>query len=139
MSFVPLVAKLEAVLLGLREVEGVQAAVVVDHAAAVVAHCAHSIYDLPLLQRVARSLASTVDAARLLQDDWELLTSDFGDGKLVLRSVPLGGVRPRSCLLAVIADARLNLAFLGVALRVAASKLRAELEAAPPPATAAPA
>jgi predicted regulator of Ras-like GTPase activity (Roadblock/LC7/MglB family) len=130
----PQVAKLEEVLDTLREVDGVEAAMVVDHAGEILAQLTHrslAIYDVSRLQRVGRAMASSADASRLLQDDWELLVTEFGDRKLVLRSVPFAGVRPRSCVLAVIGDAALNLAFLAVALRVAASKLRTELEAAP--------
>lgn len=119
---------LESILQGLREVEGVQGAMVVDPGAAVVAHRAHGIYDLPVLQQVARSVVNSIDSVQLIQDDWDMLTAHFGDGKLLLRSLRTGGGRPRRYILAVIADASLNTAFLGVALRVAASKLLVELE-----------
>jgi len=125
------VAKLEEILHSLREVDGVQTAMVLDHAGAILAHRPRTIHDVPRLQRIGRAMASAADAARLLQDDWELLVTEFGAGRLVLRSLRFAGVRPRSCLLAVIGDATVNLAFLGVALRVAASKLRAELETVP--------
>jgi predicted regulator of Ras-like GTPase activity (Roadblock/LC7/MglB family) len=122
---------LEIILQGLREVEGVQGAMIVDPAAAVIAHRAHSIYDLPILQQVARSVVNSIDSVQLIQDDWDLLTAHFGDGKLLLRSLRTGGGKPRRYILAVIADATLNTAFLGVALRVAASKLMVELESNP--------
>ena len=122
---------LESILQGLREVEGVQGAMVVDQGAAVVAHRAHSIYDLPVLQQVARSVVNSIDSVQLIQDDWDMLTAHFGDGKLLLRSLRTGGGKPRRYILAVIADATLNTAFLGVALRVAASKLLVELESNP--------
>jgi hypothetical protein len=104
---------------------------VIDRAATVIAHSAHSIYDLPVLAQVARSVGAAVDAIGLIQDDWELLTASFADGKLLLRSLRTSGPRPRSYVLVVISDASLNVAFLGVALRVAAAKLVAELEVAP--------
>jgi predicted regulator of Ras-like GTPase activity (Roadblock/LC7/MglB family) len=125
---------LEPILQSLREVEGVQGAMIVDHAAAVVAHRAHAIYDLTVLQQVARSVVSSVDSVQLIQDDWDALTAHFGDGKLLLRSLrTTGSVKPRRYVLAVIADSTLNVAFLGVALRVAAAKLLVELEADPSP------
>jgi predicted regulator of Ras-like GTPase activity (Roadblock/LC7/MglB family) len=133
-----LIAKLEQVLQGLREVKGVQGAMVIDHVGAVLAHNAHAIYDATLLQRVARSVVSSIDAVGLVQDDWEVLTADFGDGKLVLRRLQPGGAKPISYALAVITDATLNLPFLGVALRVAASKVQSELEAVPPASAVAP-
>jgi predicted regulator of Ras-like GTPase activity (Roadblock/LC7/MglB family) len=123
---------LEPILQGLREVDGVQGAMLVDAGAAVVAHRAHTIYDLTVLQQVARAVVSTIDSVQLIQDDWDVLTANFGDGKLLLRSLRTAGTRPRRYVLAVIADATLNAAFLGVALRVAAGKLLAELEAGPP-------
>jgi predicted regulator of Ras-like GTPase activity (Roadblock/LC7/MglB family) len=124
---------LESILQGLREVEGVHAAMVVDPTASVIAYRAHAIYDLPVLQQVARSVVNAADSVQLIQDDWENLTAHFGEGKLLLRSLRTAslGDRPRRYILAVIADATLNIAFVGVALRVAAGKLIAELEAAP--------
>lgn len=122
---------LEPILQSLRDVEGVQGAMIIDSTAAVVAHRAHTIYDLSVLQQVARSVVSSVDSVQLIQDDWEMLTAHFGEGKLLLRSLRVAGARPRRYILTVIADATLNAAFLGVALRVAATKLLAELEAAP--------
>jgi hypothetical protein len=106
---------------------------VVDHTAAVIAHRAHAIYDLTVLQQVARSVVNSVDSVQLIQDDWDMLTAHFGEGKLLLRSLRTTAAAPRArrYVLAVIADATLNVAFLGVALRVAAAKLVAELEAAP--------
>jgi len=129
---------LEPILQSLREVDGVQGAMIVDHVAAVVAHRAHTIYDLAVLQQVARSVAHSVDSVQLIQDDWDMMTAHFGDGKLLLRSLRTTGAKPRRYVLAVIADSTLNVAFLGVALRVAAGKLLAELEAAPPAPSPAP-
>jgi predicted regulator of Ras-like GTPase activity (Roadblock/LC7/MglB family) len=122
---------LESILQSLREVDGVQGAMIVDQTAAVIAHRAHSIYDLPVLQQVARSVVNSVDSVQLIQDDWETLTAHFGEGKLVLRSLRTAATMPRRYVLAVIADSTLNVAFVGVALRVAAAKLIAELEASP--------
>jgi len=123
---------LEPILQSLRDVEGVQGAMVVDPGAGVVAHRAHAIYDLAVLQQVARSVISTVDSVQLIQDDWDMLTAHFGDGKLLLRSLRVTGSRPRRYVLTVIADSTLNVAFLGVALRVAATKLLSELESGTP-------
>jgi len=122
---------LEAILQGLREVEGVQGAMVVDEEAAVLGYRAHAIYDLSVLQQVARSVVHSVESVQLIQDDWDVLTAHFGEGKLLLRSLR-PGARPQRYILAVIADATLNVAFLGVALRVAASKLLVELESGVP-------
>ena len=123
---------LEPILQSLREVEGVQGAMVVDPSAAVVAHRAHTIYDLAVLQQVARAVSNSVDSVQLIQDDWDMMTAHFGDGKLLLRSLRTSGSRPRRYVLAVIADSTLNVAFLSVALRVAATKLLAELDSAVP-------
>jgi predicted regulator of Ras-like GTPase activity (Roadblock/LC7/MglB family) len=122
---------LEPILQSLRDVEGVQGAMVVDASAGVVAHRAHAIYDLAVLQQVARAVVNSIDSVQLIQDDWDMLTAHFGDGKLLLRSLRVTGPRPRRYILTVIADSTLNVAFLGVALRVAASKLLGELEATP--------
>jgi predicted regulator of Ras-like GTPase activity (Roadblock/LC7/MglB family) len=131
---------LEPILQSLREVDGVQGAMIVDHAATVLAYRAHAVYDLAVLQQVARSVVTATDSVQLIQDDWDLLTAHFGDGKLLLRSLRTTTARSRRYILAVIADSTLNVAFLGVALRVAAAKLVAELESGPPdtPSTAVP-
>lgn len=123
---------LDSILQTLRDVEGVQGALVVDRTSTVVAQRAHAIYDLQVLQQVARNVTAAVDSIQLVQDDWDVLTAHYGDGKLLLRNLRVGGAKPHRYVLAVIADGRLNVAFLGVALRVAASKLIAELEAGPP-------
>jgi predicted regulator of Ras-like GTPase activity (Roadblock/LC7/MglB family) len=123
---------LEPILQSLRDVEGVQGAMIVDATGGVVAHRAHTIYDLSVLQQVARAVVHTIDSVQLIHDDWDVLTAHFGEGKVLLRNLRLGNGKPRSYALAVIADATLNVAFLGVALRVAAGKLATELEAGPP-------
>ncbi|MBC7974210.1 MAG: hypothetical protein H7138_04440 [Myxococcales bacterium] len=117
---------IEPILQSLRDVEGVQGALIVDPSAAVLAHNAHAMYDVAVLQQVARAVVNSVDSIQLVQDDWDMLNAHFGDGQLVLRSLRASG--DRRYVLAVIADASLNVAFLGVALRVASSKLMAELE-----------
>jgi len=122
---------LEPILQGLRDVEGVQGAMIVDQAAAVIAHRAHTIYDLAVLQQVARSVVNSVDSVQLIQDDWDTLTAHFGEGKLLLRCLRTAAAKPRRYVLVVIADSTLNAAFLGVALRVAATKLVTELESSP--------
>jgi predicted regulator of Ras-like GTPase activity (Roadblock/LC7/MglB family) len=124
---------LEPILQSLRDVVGVQGAMIADHAAAVIAYRAHAVYDLAVLQQVARSVINSVDSVQLIQDDWDILTAHFGEGKLLLRNLRVGGARPRRYVLAVIADQTLNVAFLGVALRVAGAKLVAALEAGPEP------
>src|ERR1044072_8604772 len=120
---------LEPILQSLHDVEGVQGAMVVDASAAVVAHRAHAIYDLAVLQQVARSVVNSIDSVQLIQDDWDMLTAHFGDGKLLLRSLRTAGNKPRRYILAGIADATLNTASLGVALRGGASQLPVDLEA----------
>jgi predicted regulator of Ras-like GTPase activity (Roadblock/LC7/MglB family) len=124
---------LDVILQGLREVGGVQGAMIVDPTAAVIAHHAHAIYDIAVLQQVARSVVNTVDSVQLIQDEWEVVTAHFGEGKLVLRSLRTTGAKPRRHVLVVIGDTTLNVAFLGVALRVAAAKLATGFDAIPVP------
>lgn len=119
---------LEPILHSLREVEGVHGALVVDDEAAVLAYRTHAIFDdVGVLHQVARSVLTAVESLQLVQDDWDVLTAQFGEGKLLLRS--LRTAQSRRYILTVIADANLNVAFLGVALRVASQKLVLELEA----------
>jgi predicted regulator of Ras-like GTPase activity (Roadblock/LC7/MglB family) len=123
---------LDPILQSLREVDGVQGVMIVDYAASVIAHRAHAIYDAAVLQQVARSVINVVDSVQLIQDDWDVLTAHFGEGKLVLRSLRTAGAKPRRHILVVIGDGTLNIAFLGVALRVAAAKLATAFDAAVP-------
>jgi predicted regulator of Ras-like GTPase activity (Roadblock/LC7/MglB family) len=120
---------LDAILEDLGEVEGVHGAIVIDAAANVVAHRAPAIHDLTVLRQVARSVITSVDAVQLIQDDWEVLTAQFGGGKLLLCSLRPAGAQPRRYVLAVIADTTLNVAVFSVALRAATNKLVAELAA----------
>jgi predicted regulator of Ras-like GTPase activity (Roadblock/LC7/MglB family) len=122
---------LESILQSLHDVDGVHGAMIVDHTAAVLAYRAHTIYDLPVLQQVARSVTNAAESVQLIQDDWDGLTAHYAEGKLVLRNLRTAGAKPRRYVLAVIADGTLNVAFLGVALRVAALKLGSVLEAVP--------
>jgi len=122
---------LDPILQSLREVDGVRGAMVIDSSTTVIAHCAHAIYDRSMLQQVARSIIGTVESVQLLADDWDAMSAQFDDGKLLLRRLRNPGPRPQLHLLAVITDASVNVAFLGVALRVASSKLIAALEAGP--------
>jgi predicted regulator of Ras-like GTPase activity (Roadblock/LC7/MglB family) len=117
---------LDRILLGLHEVEGVQATMVVDSGGRILASRAHAVYDMALIQQVGRSIVNAVDSVQLVQDDWELLIATFAEGKVLIRN--LAGRSGRTVVLAVVADGRLNPSFAGVAIRVAASKLRAELE-----------
>lgn len=119
---------LEPILHSLREVEGVHGAMVVDDEAAVLAYRTHAIFDdISVLHQVARSVLTAVESLQLVQDDWDVVTAQFGEGKLLLRS--LRTAQSRRYILTVIADANLNVAFLGVALRVASQKLVLELDA----------
>jgi len=118
----------ERILLGLHEVEGVQATIVIDGAGKILASQAHAVYDLPLLQQVSRTIVSAVDSVQLVQEDWELVTATYSDGKVLIRNLRPSRPQGRAVVLAVIADSRLNTPFAGVAIRVAASKLKAELD-----------
>jgi predicted regulator of Ras-like GTPase activity (Roadblock/LC7/MglB family) len=137
-------ALLEPILQDLRDLEGVHGALIIDQAAGVIAYRSHAIYELAALQQIARSVMRSVDAVESLQSDWEVLTGHFETGKLVLRNLRTIGEQSRRCVLAVVADSARDAGFLGVALRIAASKLIPVLEgvpggAAPAGAPAAPA
>jgi hypothetical protein len=115
---------MDAILQTLHEMEGVQATLVVDGAGQLLAHRAHAVYDQALLLEVSRTAVNAVDSLRLVHDDWELLTAAFADGKLMLRNLGAAGQAGRAAVLALVADGRLNPSFAGVALRVAASRLK---------------
>jgi predicted regulator of Ras-like GTPase activity (Roadblock/LC7/MglB family) len=132
----------DGILQALHEVEGVQASLVMNGAGQLLAHRAHAVYDRDLLADVSRTIVNALDSLQLVHDDWEMLTASFADGKLLVRNLNAGrdgsGV---AVALAVVADARLNASFAGVAMRVAASRLKNATPAplvAPPPPRAAP-
>jgi predicted regulator of Ras-like GTPase activity (Roadblock/LC7/MglB family) len=118
---------MENILQGLNELEGVHGAIVIDASGHVVAHRTHSMYDLELVQQVSRAVASAIDAVKLVQEDWESITTHYSEGKLLLRSLVPDAKGP-AFTLALIADGRLNPSFAAVAVRVALGKLKAALQ-----------
>jgi hypothetical protein len=120
---------LDDILSALHEVQGVQATLVIDGGGKLLAYRAHAVYDLDLLQVVGRGLVTAVDSVQVVHSDWEFVTANFSEGKVLIRNLRSGGRDSQTFYLAVIADNQLNRSFAGVAIRVAAAKLRAELDA----------
>ena len=116
---------MEAILQSLMDLGGVTAALVFDGTGRLVGHRGHAVYDEALCAHVSGVLAKAVDAVQLQQDDWETVTAQYADGKIVLRRVVAGD---QSHVLAVVAGGSLNASFATVALRVAAGKLKRLLE-----------
>jgi len=121
---------MDTILQSLLDLAGVTAALVFDGAGKLVAHRGHGVYDRPLCEQVSATLVKATDAVALQQRDWESLTAQFADGKLLLRNLGATG-DGRSHVLALVADASLNPSFATVAVRVAATKLRKVLEGGP--------
>ena len=117
---------MEPILQTLMDLGGVTAAMVLDGNGQLLGHKGHSIYDRALCEQVGAALVRAVDAIQLQQEDWESVTAQYQDGKLILRKV--ASVGGRTQLLAVVADATLNTSFATVAIRVAAGKLKKVLE-----------
>jgi hypothetical protein len=110
---------------------------VVDDGGRVLSRTAQSVYDDALCEQVGAVLARVVDAIQLQHPDWESLSAQYADGKLMVRNL---GQLPQSgpCLLVLVADAALNGSFAAVAMRVAANKLRqaggrSPVPSSPPP------
>jgi hypothetical protein len=118
---------MEAILQGIESLEGVLGAVAIGASGQVLAYRASPVYDLGMIERLAVAAVTAIDSLQLAQEDWDSVTANFSDGRLLLRNLTTNGVTPPSGVraLAVIADARLNLSFAGVAIRVAVSKLKA--------------
>lgn len=114
---------MENILQSLHQLEGVHGAIIVDSSGRLIAHRSHSMYDENLQQQVARVISSAIDSVKLIHEDWDAITAQFSDGKLLIRNLSGGGNSP-SYTLALIADARLNPSFAGVAIRVAIGKLK---------------
>ena len=119
---------MEAILQSLMDLGGVTAALVFDSAGQLLGHRGHAVYDQALCAQVSASLAKALDAVQLQQDDWETVTAQYADGKIVLRRVIAAD---QTSVLAVVADGSLNASFATVALRVAAGKLKRRLEGGP--------
>jgi predicted regulator of Ras-like GTPase activity (Roadblock/LC7/MglB family) len=113
---------METILDGVLEVTGVAAALVVDGNGALLAHRGRSVYDRGLCEVLAGKIAKVADAVQLQQEDWDAITAQFSDGKLLLRR--LGSSLAGAHVLAIVADATLNPSFATVAIRVAANKLK---------------
>ncbi|MFL5261566.1 MAG: hypothetical protein ACJ79R_23680 [Anaeromyxobacteraceae bacterium] len=132
---------MDAILQGLLDLPGVNAALVLDPASHLAGFRGKSIYDRALCEQVGATLGKAIDSIQLQQEDWETVSAQFADGKLLLRS--LGKAAGGAHVLAVVADATLNASFATVAIRVAANKLRKALEGgastSPPAAPATPA
>ena len=116
---------METILQAVLDVTGVGAALVFDSAGRLVCHRGHAIYDQALCEQLSGSLLKAVDTIQLQQEDWESVSARYADGKLLLRN--LGAAGGGTHVLAVVADASLNLSFATVAMRVATNKLKRAL------------
>jgi hypothetical protein len=118
---------MESILQGLQDLDGVLGVIAVGPTGQVVGYRSHAVYDAVLLQQVSTVIATAIDSVQLLQEDWETVTANYADGRIIIRNLATSGAGPRNGLkaLAVIADGRLNLSFAGVAIRVAVTKLKA--------------
>jgi hypothetical protein len=117
---------MDAILQGLLEMAGVNAAVLFDGAGRLLAHSGRSVYDRSLCEQVGGPLARAIDSLQLQHEDWESASAQFADGTLLLRRLDSVSVGP--CVLALVADATLNPAFATVAIRVSANKLKRALD-----------
>ncbi len=126
---------METILQGLMELAGVRATMVLDGSGQVVAHRGQSVYDRSVCEQVGSTVTKAIESIQLQQDDWETITAQFADGRILVRRVTVRADGPK-LVLAVVADTTLNPSFATVALRVAANKVRSMLEggASQPPA-----
>ena len=113
---------METILQELLDLAGVGAAMVFDGTGRLAGHRGRAIYDRTLCEQVSGNLVKAVDSIQLQQSDWDSVTAQFADGKLILRN--LGSPGGHAHTLAVVADATLNSSFATVAIRVAANKVR---------------
>lgn len=131
---------MEPILQTLMDLGGVNAALVFDSAGRLLGHTGRAIYDRALCEQFAADMVKSLEAIQLQQEDWDTITAQYQDGKLVLRKVGSSGDQVQ--VLAVIADGSLNPSFATVAIRVAAGKLKklqsgasaSSLMGTPPPA-----
>jgi len=120
---------MKRILQAIHSVDGVQGSLVLEGNGQILGYQAHAVYDVELLEKVSQTIVSTVDSVQLLHEDWETLSATFSDGTVIIRNIKPGGAAAgRTVVLAIIADNRLNSSFAGVAMRVAATKLKNFLE-----------
>jgi len=117
---------MQAILDALQETSGVSASMVFDGGGRLALHKGHPVYDRLLCEQVCGVLVKVIDSVQLQEEDWDSLTAQFADGKILLRN--LGSQH----FLAVVADAALSTSFGTVALRIAVNKLKKGLEKVPP-------
>jgi hypothetical protein len=118
---------METILQAILDVAGMSAALVFDGSGRLVCHRGRAIYDRSLCEQVSATLVKAIDTVQLQHEDWDSISAQYADGKLLLRR--LGASAGGSHVLAVVGDASLNPSFATVAIRVAANKLRKALEA----------
>lgn len=118
---------MESILQGLMELVGARATMVLDGSGRVVAHLGHAVYDRGLCDQMGGTVTKAIESIQLHQEDWDTITAHFADGRILLRRVGAraGGSKH---VLAIVADSTLNASFATVALRVAANKIRSEVE-----------
>ena len=118
---------METILQGLMELAGVRATMVLDGSGQLVAHRGQSVYDRSVCEQVGSTVTKAIESIQLQQDDWETITAQFADGRILVRRVTVRADGPK-LVLAVVADTTLNPSFATVALRVAVNKVRSMLE-----------
>jgi len=119
---------MDAILQGLMELSGVRVAMVLDGAGQLVAHRGHAVYDRAVCEHVGSTVTKAIESIQLHQEDWDTITAQFADGRIVVRRVSGRAGGDNRHVLAVVADATLNASFATVALRVAANKVKGALE-----------
>lgn len=121
---------MQTILKGLRDLEGVNGTFLADTSGTVLAFNAESVYDASLLTQVSRAVANAIDSVKLIHEDWDTITTQFSEGRLLIRNIPTAGRKGAVPLtLSLIADSRLNPSFATVAVRVAIGKIKAMADA----------
>ncbi len=120
---------MESILQGLMELEGVLAVLVFRGRGQLYAFRTHPVYTAEWLEQIRPSIVNTLDTLLLLDEAWEGVSLQFTEGRLFLRN--LGGSHAQASYLVVVADASINPNFGGVAIRMAASRLKGALAGGP--------
>ena len=128
---------MEPVLQSIRELAGVSAVFVFNGKGEVLGFQGAAIYDGETLSDVSASLVKAVESVQLQIADWDTISTQFEDGKLVLRNLG-NGADGQPNVLAVVSDSALNAPFVAVALRVAVQKLKKLLDPNAPRAGSSP-
>ena len=87
---------MDAILQGIQGLDGVLGAVAIGPGGQVMAYRISSVYDPGMVEQLGAAVATALDSLQLAQEDWDSITANFADGRLLVRNLWTGGAPPPS-------------------------------------------